>query len=403
LGGSDATTGTTGRKGQRLTTLVGLALSLLLMLPASPGLAAGTGHNVSNLRDRGFTISWTSQVVEPGQVNYGTSPDSLSDVAFDDRGQTVRDYTHHVTMTGLNPDTTYYYEVVSGGVTYDDAGSPYEVTTGPGLDFAWPEMISGRASLADGATPAEGAIVYARIGSSPLLSALVGGSGVWALDLAQLRTADAQACYEHSGTDDVTLDAQDGTGAAASETVAIATATAGTVDMILTAGVTRLRVTLQAALEGRPAPPDDRWVVPVTVWVHDAGSPWTGEAAGANGAIACYEVLTRSDGTIAIALAPGTYDIRVKGRTTLMNLVESIVVTEGLAPVDIGTLVEGDIDGDNTVSALDRSAMVACFGYAVDDPSAPADTAACDLNSDGYVTALDYSAFIMNLGRTGAE
>jgi len=74
-----------------------------------------------------------------------------------------------------------------------------------------------------------------------------------------------------------------------------------------------------------------------------------------------------------------------------------------MAPITVGPLVQGDIDGDNTVSALDYSAMVMCFGYAVDDTSAPAPTANCDLNYDGYVSALDYSVLIKNFGQTGTE
>ena len=375
-------------------------LSFVFLLSASPGLAAGPDHEVSNLRDRGFTISWLSQSEEQGQVNYGTSPDALSDTAYDDRGQAIQDYTHHVTIINLTPDTTYYYRVVSGGVVYDNNGSPYQATTGPTLNFLLPNTITGKVYQADGFTAAEGAIVYAQIGSSQALSALIDNLGTWAINIAPLRSADAQSYYEHSDSDDVVLEARDGTGATTTRTVAVASAITGSPDMILTTGTDRVRVILQVTLKGRPTPPHDRWVIPVTVWVHDTGVPWTEEAADNHGAIACYQVSTDAEGNVGIGLEPETYDIRVKGATTLMNLVESITVRQGMALVDFGTLIEGDINGDNCVSALDYSAMVMCFGYATNDPQAPAPTTQCDLNGDGYITALDYSTILMNFGQT---
>jgi len=293
-------------------------------------------------------------------------------------------------------------------VTYSGIIIPYQVTTGPGLEFAMPEMIGGRAYLEDGFSPAEGAIVYVRIGDSQPLSAVVGlgitgTSDYWALDLAQLRTPDAQSYYGHSDGDDITLEARGGPDVTAIVTVTVSVAVAGFPEMMLTAGNGRVPVTLQVTIEGRPAPPDDRWVIPVAVWVHDAGAPWTASTADRHGAVAYYQVSTGRDGTIHVALEPGTYDIRVRGTATLTNLVEGVTVEEGMSPVEVGTLVQGDIDGDNSVGALDYSAMVTCFGYATDDPEAPASAAACDLNGDGFITALDYSTILLNFGQSGSE
>ena len=375
----------------------------MFLLPASPGLAAGLDHEVSNLRDKGFTVSWLSQDIEPGQVNYGTSPDALTDTAYDDRGQAIQDYTHHVTIINLTADATYYYRVVSGGVIYDNNGSPYQVTTGPALDFLLPNAITGKLYQADGFTAAEGAIIHARIGSSQVLSALINNLGAWAINIAPLRSADGQSYYEHSDSNDVVLEAWDGTGATTTRTVTVDSAIAGAPDMILTTGTDRVRVTLQVTLKGRPTPPHDRWAVPVTVWVHDTGTPWTVEVSDNHGAIACHQTSTNAEGNVGIGLEPGTYDIRIKGAATLMNLVENITVREGMALVDFGTLIEGDINGDNSVSTLDYSAMVMCFGYATNDPQAPAPTAQCDLNGDGYITALDYSIILMNFGQTTTQ
>jgi len=97
-----------------------------------------TGVTVTEVRDTQFTVVWETASAEAGWVEYGTSPDKLDDVAFDDRGQDVVDTQHQVTVKGLELGTVYYFVIVSGGEKYDNAGSLFKVLTGaepkrPGL------------------------------------------------------------------------------------------------------------------------------------------------------------------------------------------------------------------------------------------------------------------------------
>ena len=199
---------------------------------------------VTNVADKSFTISWVSQNAEEGYVNYGTDAGALDGIRHDDRrydGEDlletpVLDDTHHVTVTNLEADTPYYFVVVSGGTTYDDSGVPFEVTTGHSLAFTIPEDIAtGMVYQADGITPAEGAIIYARIGtsSSQCLSVLTDDAGVWGLDITAIRTEDLQDYYPYADTNDMTIEAEgaaDGTG---SQTVTVATALAGAPAMMI--------------------------------------------------------------------------------------------------------------------------------------------------------------------------
>ena len=184
---------------------------------------------ITNVADKSFSVSWVSQSAERGQVNYGISPDTLTHTAYDDRGETTQDDTHHSTIAALNANTAYYFEVVSGGVTYNDGGTLFEVTTGPSLAFTMPEMVNGQVFKANGTTPAEGTIIYAQIGtsSSQMLSSLADATGTWGLNIAPVRTTDFQEYYTHADTDNLSIQfqgASDGTG---SQIVTIETAKAG--------------------------------------------------------------------------------------------------------------------------------------------------------------------------------
>ena len=166
--------------------------------------------------------------------------------------------------------------------------------------------------------------------------------------------------------------------------------------------VPQVELRIGVTLQGRPAAPDDRWIIPVEVWLHTPGTPWNEDPG--NGSLFYFQTYTNNEGVIVLMVDPGTYDIRVKGLTTLKNLSTDVNVSPpGPVEVSLGTLIEGDVNGDNMVTGMDYSAIIMCFGYEVDDPLAPAPTPRCDFNNDGYVTGMDYSAIIMNFGLGGAD
>jgi len=216
-----------------------LTLSLMLVFPVSQASAADMVHQVTNVGYKSFTVTWVTNIAETGYVNYETSANSLDNTAHDRRGQATKDNTHHVTITGLNADTTYYYEIVSGGATYNNSDVPYEITTGPDLGLPpMPEIISGKIYKADGIIVAEGAIVYISIGTSQALSVLVDSSGNWGIDIAPIRTADCRSYHAHSDSDDISVEAQSAADGIATQTVTIATAKSGALAVELTPDAT---------------------------------------------------------------------------------------------------------------------------------------------------------------------
>ncbi|MBM4431327.1 MAG: hypothetical protein FJ026_13440, partial [Chloroflexi bacterium] len=180
---------------------------------------------VTNVRDTSLTVSWITDIPSDGHVNYGTDPANLDQTAYDDRGAETFDDTHYVTLEGLLPNTTYYFDVVSGPTTDDNGGAHYTVATGPTLPLPTVDTIYGQVFKEDGTTPAEGTIVYITLldhdgSGSPEeaapLSALVDSSGYWYANLGNARTSNLSAYFTYSASGDkVKLEAQgaaDGTG-----------------------------------------------------------------------------------------------------------------------------------------------------------------------------------------------
>lgn len=164
------------------------------------------GVKQTNIRNNQFTISWITVVSEAGSVNYGTTP-ALGNTQQDDKGSGISTDTHYVTVNPLQPNRLYYYDIVSGGVTYNNGGAHYTVTTGPildppiGSDFAY-----GRIYMPD-SSPAAGAVVYLNLsdnngigtsGISQDASASVDSNGWWSYILVNLRTPDLSAYFQYS-------------------------------------------------------------------------------------------------------------------------------------------------------------------------------------------------------------
>jgi len=109
---------------------------------------------------------------------------------------------------------------------------------------------------------------------------------------------------------------------------------------------------------------------------------------------------TDGNGNFTIGgIIPGTYDVGVKGQTSLSNLVTNVTLAVGnTTVVNFGSLLEGDVNNDDVINILDLSAFGGAFGSIEGGQGWNPN---CDFNRDGVVNILDLSALGFNFGLYG--
>jgi hypothetical protein len=213
------------------------ALAALLNLAVVAGLLAGrapVAHAdevviykvyVTDQRDTGFVLSWTTDVTADGKADWGTSA-PLSNHATDPEGAGT---VHRVAIPqagALTAATSYRSQVLSGGSVENNAGDYYDLTTGPTLFPPTPgNTVWGYVYGPDGVTAAANAIVFLRLhnddgsgspDASQWVTVRADSGGVWYYGLNNIRTADAAGYFTYDlGIDRVEIIARGGsTGAA---------------------------------------------------------------------------------------------------------------------------------------------------------------------------------------------
>lgn len=127
--------------------------------------------------------------------------------------------------------------------------------------------------------------------------------------------------------------------------------------------------------------------IPVTVLLRKQGGNTTYISVGLS-----------SDGSFTLAnVASGTYDIAFKANHWLRKTVKSLVVNGNVSGLTV-SLVNGDVNGDNTIGTADYNNMRKAWG------SSRASTnwnSNADLNGDGNVNMGDYVILKNNWGLSG--
>jgi len=190
---------------KRIPTIVGLLVLLGALVSGLLFFGEGTGVfaprataetmpkniRITNLSDTGFTVTFYTEKATSGFIKYGSEPSKLNSQVSDDRDQlsgSVGEYNlHHITVRGLSSASEYYFILGTESRTeYDNEGEPFSIKTSAKPTSSMPPAVTVYGSVSrEGGTPAEGSIVFISSEKMGDLSALVKGSGSWAVPLSQ--------------------------------------------------------------------------------------------------------------------------------------------------------------------------------------------------------------------------
>src|SRR3989344_6948533 len=132
----------------------------LFRLGAS-GEEAPKDIRVTNISDSTLTISWTTDAETAGTVEWGDSEGYLARTTPSETGTAN---IHSATITGLEPDTAYFYKIDSAGEVFDNNGIPWQSRPAVSVPApSQPIVISGTIQDAQG-NPVENALVYVTAG-----------------------------------------------------------------------------------------------------------------------------------------------------------------------------------------------------------------------------------------------
>lgn len=163
-------------------------------MPGDTSLIMPKNVRITNIADNKFSVSWTTQSMSPGSLEYGQVGEKLTTPAKDERdtANPGRYLTHHVTVEGLQPITQYGFRIISGekSTRFDNAGSPYTATTGPVIG-ATPssQNFYGVVELAS-KQAASGSLVYLTLPGGATTSTVARDGGNYAFTLSTMRSTD---------------------------------------------------------------------------------------------------------------------------------------------------------------------------------------------------------------------
>jgi hypothetical protein len=161
---------------------------------------------IVNLSDIKFGVAWRSENKEIGYVKYGTDPDDLKEEMIDIRDSFSSKgeyYSHLVESDRLEAETTYYFEIYSGGDVYDSDGDKYSFTTFPYLDDP-PPYETREVSLLNASNPTDWVLIFQLVdsdekgtyGESGYLASIPDENGSDVISIADARSDDGLEYYE---------------------------------------------------------------------------------------------------------------------------------------------------------------------------------------------------------------
>lgn len=137
-------------------------------------------------------------------------------------------------------------------------------------------------------------------------------------------------------------------------------------------------------------------------WISDCGVREMTIAfyeAGTNTLVELFTSSIEEDGSYALSNIPiGNYDIFVKLEGNLQRGYFNQTISAGTNNLNLGTFIQGDLNGDDGVNIIDFSLINAAFGSTEGEANY---NPLADLNCDGGVNIIDVSVLNASFGMTG--
>lgn len=159
---------------------------------------------ITNVTDTSFTISYfTPNKAVPTEVVFTKDGEQVY-LVEDDRGSSPR-YTHHVALTGLEPNTEYFAKIKSDDEKYPKNEYLVQSTAGPASGEPGGGKFFGSTETSSGGKSSD-SIAYLKTESGQLISVATDpNSGDWRFDLSTLRTKDFSGFYQVQNVDPVDI------------------------------------------------------------------------------------------------------------------------------------------------------------------------------------------------------
>lgn len=197
---------------QKIPTLLGLGIIIFGIAATTYLVDTGTlsigqaapgelpkNVRITSISDTSFTVSYVTDKETTGTVTYGKD-DSLGSIALDQRDQDANNLSSHkvhsITVQNLQPESKYFFAIISGEDRYIQDGSAFQITTGPTISTLPSDLppVTGSVLTPEGSAPKE-AIVYITSQGAQTISALLRPDGTYSLPINQLRAEDLSTYF----------------------------------------------------------------------------------------------------------------------------------------------------------------------------------------------------------------
>ena len=153
---------------------------------------------ISNINDNSATISWTTDSQTSNFLAWGESEGAISKIE-QENATNEKFFTHSISVSGLKPNTNYFFKINSGGTSFSNNGVPWKFTTGKTLGSNTTSLFISGSAIDTSGQPVNRALVYITI-NNYVASTTTSDKGNFVYQLGNIRTPDLQNYAEIDAT-----------------------------------------------------------------------------------------------------------------------------------------------------------------------------------------------------------